>query len=137
MRKLMWFSIGFTLAVICFAYLFSGGILLLLAVICGALIAVLLLIRKNYCMTLAIVMIGASVGFIYCLAYDSLFLSYARAYDDESQYIQLEATDYSFDTDYGSAVDCATELDGRNYKVRLYYHNDEAIEPGDRIFGTK
>lgn len=136
MRKLMWFSIGFTLAVICFAYFFSGGILLLLAVICGALIAVLLLIRKKYCKTLAIVMIGASVGFTYCLTYDSLFLSYARAYDGESQYIQLEATDYSFDTDYGSAVDCATELDGRNYKVRLYYQNDEAIEPGDRICGN-
>ena len=135
MRKLMWFCIGLVLAVVCFAYLFSGGILLLFAAICGAVFTVLLLINKEYCRIIAVVLIGSAIGFLYCWAYDSLFLSYAQAYDGERQYIQLEATDYSFETDYGSAVDGVTELDGRKYKLRLYFPNEEEIEPGDQISG--
>lgn len=133
MRKLMWFSVGFVAAAACCAYLISGSILLFFAAVCGILITVLLLTRNEICKVIAVVMIGLAVGFLYCWGFNNLFLSNAKAFDGQSQYIDMEATDYSFGTGYGSAVDGVIRLNGRKYKLRLYFQDEEFIEPGDMI----
>ena len=132
-RKLMWFAIGYAAAAILCAYLISGSIVLLLAFIFSILFPVLLLFRNDFCKRAALVAIGCAFGLLYCWGYDQIVLSQARELDGQSETIQMEATDYSFETGYGKAADGIIFIDGKKYKTRLYYQNEESIEPGDKV----
>lgn len=133
MRKLMWFAIGYAVSAFCFAYLFSDSILLLMAMLSGILCAAFLFLHKKICKVAALVLLGISVGAVYCWGYGQTVLLGAKQLDGCSDSIQFEAADYSFATDYGNAVDGVYLLDGRKYKIRLYYSDDELIQPGDAV----
>jgi len=45
-------------------------------------------------------------------------------------------TDYSYDTDYGTAADAKIALNGRAYKIRLYVNEKRFLNPGDTVTGT-
>ena len=129
----MWFAIGYAAAAILCAYLISGSIVLLLAAIFSILFTVLLLFRKDICKRAALVAIGCAFGLLYCWGYDQIVLSHVSELDGLSETIQMEATDYSFETGYGKAVDGIIFIDGKKYKTRLYYQNEESIGPGDKV----
>jgi len=136
MRKLMWFSIGFCAACVMGAYLISVPLLLLLGACTFAVGVVLLFFpRIQWRYIAALVCLGLSVGqFWYCV-YDAVHLAPARAVDGETMTITLEAKDFSFDTDYGIAVDGTTSLSGQRYHVRMYLNRREPLSPGDQITG--
>ncbi len=136
MRKLMWFGLGFTgacaLGAYCYAPLFWGVAVLF------ALFAALFLVLKHWWKHLRIagvLFLGAAVGLAWFMGFDGIFLSTARAYDGESRWISIRATDYSYATDHGSAVDGRVILEGKTYNVRAYLNKNYKLEPGDRVRG--
>ncbi|MBO5953973.1 MAG: DNA internalization-related competence protein ComEC/Rec2 [Oscillospiraceae bacterium] len=138
MRKLMWFSMGFAVACMVGAYLLSGAVLyaagacLLLLALIGLWLFRNTDIRRKAAMLCA----GMAVGLIVYQVYDGVYLQLARAVDGKSVAAHIRATDFSYDTNYGVAVDGETELNGRKYAVRAYVNSKERLSPGDVIEGT-
>lgn len=135
MRKLMWFSIGFTAASAVGAYLFSGMWLVNLALLFTLPAVTLLFWKKPVCAVVAVVLFGMIAGLLHYAGYEYLFLSDAKSCDGKKQWIHMEATDYSFDTGYGSAVDGRFQLNGKAYSIRLYYSDILDVAPGDQLEG--
>ena len=135
MRWLMWFTIGVAAACGVGAYLFRGVGLLLLAAVClGLVIPAVMLRRKwKYLPALAAVLLGAAVGCGVFFGYEALYLTPARLADGTVREIRFTVTDYSWETDYGSAADGTIELDGKEYKVRLYLDEKLLLRPGDQF----
>jgi len=134
-RKLMWFTVGFTAACAAGVYLLTGFWYLLIGLFCLFGFAALLCVRTKPAKTVAITLLGCVVGFIWLWGYDSLYLSGARACDGETIPITVVASDYSYAPNYGQAFDGRVELNGRTYQVRCYLNEDRKILPGDVITG--
>lgn len=138
MRKLMWFSIGFTGSMALCVYLLPKVWMLPLA--SAALLAALLLLLaplgRKVIRIAGISLLGLSVGVLWFLTYQGLYLSPAASLDGKEYEITATATDFSYDTTYGTAVDAVTELDGKPYLLRLYINEKKEIRPGDAISGV-
>ena len=138
MRKLMWFSIGFGAAIIVAAYLLIGSI----TGIFGAIFAVAAIgcgaaARKVRWMRIpGVIALGISVGLLWFWVYDGLYLSPARNLDGVTTKGVIEIIDYSFSGDNGTIADGNALWDGRQYRIRLYLHEDTVLEPGDLVTGT-
>lgn len=137
MRKLLWFSLGFGAACTFGAYVFSGRILLVVGVI--------LLLLSGVCLWLfrdrdrrraaAMLCVGLSVGLIWYQLYDGFQLSRVRQMDGQTRKVSMTATDYSYETDHGAAVDGLVDISGRSYRVRIYINEKTPISPGDTLSG--
>ena len=137
MRKLMWFTIGFCAACAFGAYCYGGFFLPAAALLMIAALGAAIGSRFWEPMRIAAtVLVGVSFGFLWFYGYDSLYLSDARALDGETAEVTAIATGYSYETDYGSAVDGHITLDGKVYRVRIYLNEREKIKPGDRIISS-
>ena len=138
MRKLMWFSIGFAAACAAGAYLYSGALLYILG-ICLLLLSVFglwLFCEKIALKAMAVLLCGVAVGFLAFQIYDDARLAPAREADGQSVTMRIQATDYSFENDYGVTVDGTAVLNGQSYAVRAYIHDQTPISPGQIIEGT-
>ncbi len=133
MRKLMWFAVGFSAATAVCAYLLSGPWILIFALFICLLFAVMCCFHKKIQPVIFVVLIGLFVGSLYHWGYDRLLLSDAKNYDGVTMPVEVKATDYSFQTDYGMGVNGKVFLNGRSYRTRLYYQGDLSVEPGDSI----
>ena len=93
MRKLMWFTIGFTAACVAGVYLVSGQWLWLLGGFC--LIAMLsgLYIKSKYGKIVACAMFGCVVGFLWLFGVDRLYLQPVRQMDGQATILTIEVTD--------------------------------------------
>ena len=135
MRKLMWFTIGFTCAVIAGVYLASGiwlAILALFSLVCAVGLCVM---RSRWSKVAAVALIGCVIGLIWLFGFDSLHLSHARAYDGKTVNASVIVSDYSYDSGYGTAADGKMRLDNKQYKVRVYVNVKDALKPGDALQG--
>ena len=132
MRKLMWFTIGFTAA--CAAGIYCGiGIWLALI---GAVVALPLVCLKSApCKVAATVLLGLTVGSVWLFSYDRVYLQTAKLCDGQTIETTAIVSDYSFQTDYGVAVDGELILNGKTFNVRLYLEESVDLSPGDRISG--
>ena len=137
MRKLMWLGSGFAAACLVGAYLLSGIWLALVGVLTLALaVTVLLIWKKNKRAKIAaLLLIGFAVGGIWFCIFTSIKLAPAQRADGESLVLEAEATDYSYDTDYGIAVEASISLEGKRFNAKLYFDAGQTVEPGDRIKG--
>ena len=136
-RKLVWFGIGFTAA--CFlGAVFYGGWLLLCAVISLVLSGLLMVFAKGWekGAFLRVIVIGCTAGFLWFGIYDALFVMIPRIADGARFAVTMEATDYSYETDYGSAVEGNVVINEREYRVKAYLHSKDQIAPGDTVTGT-
>lgn len=137
MRKLMWIGAGFTVACLLGAYLLSdvwlvifGSCLLLVSV------GLLLLFRQViWQRAAAFVLLGMAAGMLWFALYGTLALAPAKRVDGMTCSLNAEVTDYSYDTGYGTGVQAQLELDGRNYKCKLYLDGEFSLSPGDRVTG--
>lgn len=131
----MWFSMGFGTACAVGAYLFRGAGLLLLGAVCLVLTipGALFVRRWPVLAAVAALLAGVAAGCGVFAAYDAVRLSPARQADGTVQWITLTATDDSWETEYGCAVDGRITLEGQNYRTRLYLDEAWQIEPGDMI----
>ena len=136
MRKLMWFTLGFGAACAFGAYLGMDWVLSL-GVFAGLVAAVLCFgIRVWKPLRIAaVVAIGLCVGCLMLKVYDSTTLSNAKALDGQTQRMTVIVHDYSFEVGHGYGVDGAVEVQGKQYRVRVYLNEDMHLQPGNRLQG--
>jgi len=135
MRKLMWFSIGFAVACAAGVYWIDGPWLLLLA-ICVLVAAVALRFLKSKASGITVmVLAGCIAGLVWLFGYDWLYLSEARALDGREVALDLQVTDYSYETDRGIGADGIASLGDKEYKIRFYLYEKTELSPGDRVEG--
>ena len=137
MRKLMWFTIGFSAACLAGALLYGFWPVLGCAVALMA-AAVLAALRKKYqqCRLPLLIVLGCAVGLAWFSLYDSLFVLVPRAADGQTLKVTMEASDYSYEMDYGSAVEGKVEINSRSYRVKAYLNGKQEVAPGDLVTGT-
>lgn len=136
MRKLMWFGLGLALMCACVAYLdiHIAGALCILS-LAGAVIGMKLGHKNRKLRIVAAVCIGLTVGFIVSFSNICVNLYQASALDQKTDTISALVTDYSFKTDYGSAVKAEAEIGGKTYAVQLYLDDSVELTPGDTLSG--
>lgn len=133
MRKLLWFTIGFSVASAVGAYLVSGFWLLILTLCACAAFFGLFIFKNKVPALVFVILTGFMVGALYFCGYEHIMLRQAKAYDGVTIPVEVEAADFSFETGYGSGVDGKTTLNGRTYRVRLYFQANYTVEPGDAL----
>ena len=135
MRKLMWFTIGFTAACAAGVYLLSGIWLFLLGVCCLVVAVGLFFVKTDAAKITALILAGSVAAFLWLFGYDWLYLSHARMMDGKTIETTVTATDFSYETDYGIAGDGQFQMKGKTYRVRYYLYSKELVAPGDKITG--
>ena len=133
MRKLMYFTFGFTAACAVCAYL---GFSLLLALCCGLLAAIALCFASPKGRIAALICIGCVIGCLWQYGFMRIYLSPVKSLDGQETTISIVASDYGYPQSYGQVVDGRVELDGKRYRVRAYLDEQDTVEPGDCIDGT-
>lgn len=136
MRKLMWVSLGFGAA--CGLYAFGcREILWLIGAIALVLCVAAFLIRKRWKLlrVAAAVLLGITLGVCWTVGYGAWRLDEVRQVDRQIVSLRVVASDYSYKTDYGVAVEGETELDGKRYHVLIYLEGEVSVTPGDVIEG--
>ena len=137
MRKLMWFSIGFAAAMALCGYFWIDDHLMAACIGCLLAFVPALILggRYNWLRRVSTVLLGLSIGFGWYQAYTSFYLAPALALDGITAEITAQCADYSYQTNFGTAVDAYVEEDGRRYRVRLYVNGTPEMEPGDLVMG--
>lgn len=138
MRKLMWFAIGFALAMLLGTNILPVQFYLAAAGAGALLLAVLLvcMLRFPKIRIAAVAVFACIIGFLWLFGFDMLYLSTARAYDNTEMVVTIVAADYSYETDYGAATEGKVEFDGKIYSVLAYHDKDSLLTPGDTITGN-
>ena len=135
MRKLMWFTIGFAPAVALCAYVGFFPAMLIALTVC-AIGAVAASIRWKKLRIPAFILAGAATAMVFFLCFREIYLQPASVADGKEQVISAEVTDYSYETDYGGAVEATVRLDGRSYGAVVYLDEYVHLIPGDRVEGV-
>lgn len=136
MRKLVWFTCGFAAACAIGVYLVAGWWLLPLCLVAVGGAVGCCFIKHTVGRAARLVLFGVAAAFLWMLLFDWFYLSHARAYDGQTVETTVTVTDYSCSTDYGASADASISLDGRSYKIRIYFHKDTVLSPGDQIQGS-
>lgn len=136
MRRLMWFAMGFSGACAVGAYLYTEY-LLFFCVAALILFGAALLLRRNweFLRPVSMTLLGLAVGFGWFCGFDTIFLEPVRQLDGQTQSITAELSDYSYETNYGSAANAKLRIDGKEYSVLLYLDGWEELAPGDCVSG--
>lgn len=135
MRKLMWFTIGFTVACGICAYS-TGAVWLLLPAAAGTIGTACFLRRRQLLRPLLAVLLGCLTGLLWFGAFRLGYLQRALDLEDREIFLTLTATDYSYETYNGIGVDSVTVIDGKPYQLRAYLNDVSAMAPGDRAEGV-
>ena len=137
MRKLAWFTTGFTAtSFLCF-YFVSGQFLYFIAGILFLVGAILAVVPRHivFQRIIATVLIGAAFGMLWMQFYTQRHLEPASELDGATVYEWVEISDYSYETDNGIGADGYMFYDTIRYKVRIYVQNIDSLSPGDRLYG--
>ena len=133
MRKLMWFTIGFSAAcALSVDFLHNRWFIPLILLF---LFLIPFLKRKGF-LRVTWIFLGCTLGFMCYLLFQRYYLVPAIALDGSKLETTVTATGYSYDTTYGVGVDGEFERDGKTYRIRLYVNDTQQIQPGDTITGT-
>lgn len=134
MRKLLWFTIGFSLACVLCAYVYS--IWLLLGIPTGiACFSVLMIMRNRHRLlpVIAVVCLGISLGLSWFGCYRYFYLMPAIKADGSEQLLNAQVIDYSEPTRYGVSVKAKLTINGRTYRSVLYLNGERKLQPGDTV----
>ena len=137
MRKLTWIATGIAIGCLIGAYAFSDVRL----VIFGALLLpfaflLYLHVRKHKAgRIVSLLILSTIVGLIWYYIFGNVILANPRNADGKELTVAAVASDYSYQTDYGVAVEAKVGIEGNNYDAILYMYEDLYIEPGDRLIG--
>lgn len=136
MRKLMWFTVGFGAACILGAYFYSC--LADWLIVIGLLLSVPFLIGAHWWKILripAMLLFSFAIGIGWFRLYDTQFLGLARDHDGETINAVITASDYSYETDCGSAVPGVIRISDKSYPVLAYLNGKVDYRPGDQFGG--
>ena len=129
MRKLMWFVVGFAAACTGGAY-FEYGVWIALSVT-----LLFMLLLSQYRRQLFCVFLGCTIGLGWFLGFERIYLAPACNVDDQVLQLDITATDYSWDGEYGTIGIGKTCINGKSYAIQFYLNEDLTLVPGDRISG--
>lgn len=137
MRKMMWFTVGFGAACAYCAYAWITSGLILPAFLFLGLFAVGLYAgnRIPNMKIAAVVCLGMGLGLLWFQGYNSFYLSQVAALDGKIADVTLNCTDYSYRTDYGTAVEGFLYVNGNPCRGKFYVNGDVEMEPGDVLSG--
>lgn len=138
MRKLMWFALGFVAACVFCAYFWLTGDLWISVLIMTALFAGAAVLgrRLKILRCVAAVCLGCAAGFAWFQVYSAVYLAPAAALDGRIANTSAYCTDYSYETDYGTAVEGILRLEGKPYRTKFYVEGCVNMEPGDVLQGS-
>lgn len=138
MRKLMWLSLGFAGAVGLGAYFLTPGVYFYAGGICALFLAIslALMLRFPKLRLVAMVTFGCILGFLWQAGFEEFYLSTARSFDEQENTVTITATNYSYATDYGAAVEGRVALNGKEFHIRTYLPEKTMLSPGDGVTGT-
>lgn len=135
MRKLMYLTLGFGLGCALCAYLLPAGKLWMLCG-CALLLLLLTLVTGKERRRRVLFLLGLSLGSLWYWGYSAFYLAGAVQMDGKITLATVRLGDYSYETDYGSAVDGTVTVDGKNYQVKVYLKDTQALAPGDTLTGA-
>ena len=138
MRKLMWFTLGFGAVCTFCAYAWVTEGLILPALAFALLFAVCLFggRRIKGLKIAAAVCLGCAAGLMWFQIYSANYLSLAAMLDGQNAYVTAQCTDYSYQTDYGTAVEGVLYLEGKPFRAKFYVSGEIDMEPGDVLTGV-
>ena len=138
MRKLMWFTMGFGLVCAFCAYFWTPKGLVLPALGFLCLFGAFLVGGRRFkkLKIVATVCLGCALGLAWFQGYHAGYLSHATNLEGQLASVTARCTDYSYETDFGSAVETLLYLDGKPVRAKLYLNNPVPAEPGDVIKGV-
>ena len=138
MRTLMWFTMGFAASCGLFAYGRDSRWLLPTAIFAVLLlVAAACLRRKKQRLRIAVtVLIGSLLGFGWFGVCYLGYLQPLQMADGERFVLAVTASDFGYDTDYGTSVDGIVSVEGKRSQIRLYLSEEVRIRPGDRVEGA-
>ena len=137
MRKLMWFTVGFGAACCYCAYTWTNENLILPGIL-FCLLAGLCLYAGNQMPKLkiaAVIGIGISLGLLWFQGYNSFYLEPISRLDGKKADVTVNCTDYSYSTDFGTAVEGYLLVNGKICRGKFYVSGDVEMEPGDVLSG--
>ena len=132
MRKLMWFAVGFAIACALGAYLNIA--LWIIAIYLVAAVMIFLSHRKRL-KFIFVITLGLVAGTLWHQAHNHLYIDPLHSLDGQKVSVAVTVSDYSFDTDYGTALDGYIRYHRFFYKIRVYLPVKDAFAPGDTISG--
>lgn len=137
MRKLMWFTIGFSCACAVGTYFYNKWFWLWM--ILGFLLlagGILLQKRWNFLRPVVAVALGVVLGLAWFAGYHHFYLKTPTEADGSVREFTAEVTDYSRDSGTGSSVRVKISLDNRTYRAVAYLTQKLELKPGDHIRGS-
>ena len=137
MRRLMWFTIGFSAACAYCTYTWTCEGLILVAVCFLGIFAAMLMAGKSMekLYIAAAVSLGIALGCLWFEGYHSIFLSDVEQLDGQTAGVALHCSEYAKETESGASVEGFLYVDGIPCRARLYINTQAEIEPGDILTG--
>lgn len=137
MRILMWFGIGFAAGCALSVYLLPAGWMIVAAAVSFvfALLAAVCALRWKKSGIVMILLLGVGTGFLRFHYYQSAKVSPAMMLDQVVENVSLTASEYSYETHYGYAVEATAVIEGVSQNIRVYLDEDYNLSPGDTIDG--
>lgn len=138
MRTLMWFTMGFTAACGLCAYGSGHAWMLPMAAATIILFAAVMGItgKRKLLPHFIAVLAGCLVGSLWFGAYHFAYLRPVTTLDGQEMHLTVTASDYSYDTGYGTAADSIMTIAGRPYQTRVYLTEQMELKPGDTVEGV-
>ena len=134
MRRIVYLALGFAAA--CGLSLYSDrweirligtGLVLLLGILAER--------KPGAVRRFLVSLLGCALGFAWFGMYTAHNLQPISDFDGETIECSIRASDYSRETDYGSAVDGTIHLAGNTYRVMAYLKQVREVKPGDIMNG--
>lgn len=135
MRRLMWFSVGFTIACVLGVYMVWGSWLLLLGIFALAATIAMAFLRSTRAKIAGRILLGCTVGLLWLWLFDVGYLADARAQEGKTMQLSIEVTEYGQPLSYGQRTDGKIWLDDKQYSVQFYVDTQELLQPGDLVQG--
>ena len=133
MRYLMWVTLGFSGACTACAYLplpMTAGVALVLA------LALWIPGKKHrYFRSASLIFLGAGAGLAWFSCFQGHYLKPVQQLNGVTRNVTAVLTDYSQPENHGSSGEGILRLDGKLYKVRLYFRENQRLQPGDTVRG--
>ena len=134
----MWFTLGFGAACALCAYLWLTEGLWLPALALFELFAATAVLsrRIRWLRCVCAVCLGCAAALLWFQLYSANYLSLAAALDGKIADTTAYCTDYSYETNYGTAVEGVLRLEGKPVRAKLYVNGKINMEPGDVLRGA-
>lgn len=135
-RKLMWFTVGFTAACAVGIYAFCGNYLVLLCLLLFGLAALCFAWKGIAAQILRLVFLGCGAAFLWVWLFHGFYLVDAQKLDGQKVECSVQIIDYSEPTDWGIRADGKVKLEGKTYRIRVYASQIDSLSPGDTVEGV-